>query len=417
MDDNQLSIISPGGKARPFWFRILTGIGLVYALAACTGRPRSQGEPTQTALPYAAQLQQAIERVLKKHPEHPQLGISAAVVAPGYQLWSGVSGNSQPGQALTPEMLFDAGSIQKNFEAALPLELAQENRLSLDDPISQYLPPYPHVDGAITIRQLLNHTSGLFNVFEHPDFPWAVPGVDYARRWSLEEAIGAFVLEPYGPPGSTQHYASTNYLLLTAILEKVTHASMPDEIQRRFFEPLQLEHSTLSMGEAPPACFSLAHPWVDLNRDGSLEDLYGIPQTWKVSLTHPVLYATPSDLARWMYALYHQGSVLPPQSMAEMLTYPQTAQPDPEGGRYGLGVVDYSQILGVQAIGHAGAALGYTGAALYLPEYDLALAWLINTGESPPDLASQMMSSAWASLFAVIQKYQGDSPVMESSAD
>lgn len=392
-------------------------ISLTGVLSACMRDRKSTAEPTLAPLPYAGELQGALDQVLQTQPGYLQLGISAAVIAAGCQPWSGVSGNSQPGQALTTEMLFDAGSIQKNFEAALTLELAHENRISLDDPISKYLPPYPHVDGAITIRQLLNHTSGLFNVFEHPDFPWAVPGVDYARSWSLEETIEAFVLEPYGPSGSTQHYASTNYLLLTAILEQVTESSIPDEFQRRFFEPLQLEHSTLSMGELPPARFSLAHPWVDLDQDGKLDDLYGIPQTWKVSLTHPVLYATPSDLARWMYALYHQGSVLPPQSLAEMLTYPQTAQPDPEGGRYGLGVVDYSQILGVQAIGHAGSALGYAGAALYLPEYDLVLAWLINTGESPPELASQMMSRAWASLFAVIQKYQGDSPVMESSAD
>ena len=107
-----------------------------------------------------------------------------------------------------------------------------------------------------------------------------------------------------------------------------------------------------------------------------------------------------------MHLLYHEGAVLEAESLEAMLTYPQTAQRDPEGGRYGLGVVDYAEILGVQAIGHAGSALGYAGAAVYLPDYDVTIAWLINTGESPPALASQMMGSSWKALFEVIRENQ-----------
>lgn len=80
-------------------------------------------------------------------------------------------------------MLFEVGSVQKNFEAALVLKLVEDDVLSFDDPISMYLPTYPNVNGEITIRQLLNHTSGVFNVFEHPDFPWVGSDVDYSIEW------------------------------------------------------------------------------------------------------------------------------------------------------------------------------------------------------------------------------------------
>jgi D-alanyl-D-alanine carboxypeptidase len=299
-------------------------------------------------------------------------------------------------------MVFQMGSIAKTFEAALALQLAEEGLLELDVPIATWLPPLNHVDRAITVRQLLNHTSGVFNVFEHPDFPWVGPGVDYARQWKLAEVFGRFVSEPYGPPGYAQHYSSTNYLLLTAILEQVLNDPVPPEIARRFFEPLGFDRAFMSMGALPPEPFAVAHPWVDVDLDGELEDLNGVPQTWIASLAHPVLYARPSEIARWMDALFQEGVVLSERSLGEMLSIPDMALPDPEGGRYGLGIVDFSDVLGVNVIGHGGSALGYSAAALYLPDEGISLAWAINTGESPRELADSMMMKTWEALSGVM---------------
>ncbi len=224
------------------------------------------------------------------------------------------------------------GSIAKTFEAALAMKLAEEGLLDLDEPISTWLPELEHVDPQITVRQLLNHTSGLFNVFEHPDFPWVGPGVDYKRQWRLEEVFANFVGEPYGLPGYAQHYSSTNYLLLTQILEQVLEAPVSLEVERHFFAPLGLEHVYMSMGPLPPPDFTIAHPWADLNLDGELEDLSGVPQTWIASLTHPVLYAAPADIVRWMDSLFQERLVLSAASLQEMLTFPETRLLDPEGG-------------------------------------------------------------------------------------
>ena len=292
-------------------------------------------------LPYAKELQIALDQALKDGQGEYDVGISAAVIVPGYKPWVGVSGSSHPGVPVTDDMLFNVGSIAKSFEAALALKLAEEGVLDLDEPISTWLPEHGKVDGRITVRQLLNHSSGVFNIFEHPDFPWVGPNVDYGRQWQLHEVLELFVLEPYGPPGYAQHYSSTNYLLLTAILEQAAGASVPDEVERLFLEPLELDNTFMSMGELPPSYFTVVHPWVDIDLDKNLDDLSGEPQTWITTMTHPVLYATPEDMAKWMQALYHEQRVLSEQSLGEMLTIPETTLSDPEGGRYGLGVVEY----------------------------------------------------------------------------
>jgi D-alanyl-D-alanine carboxypeptidase len=383
----------------------------VICLFGCTSRDSTidSGEENLPELSFASDLQTAIDGVLSAYPEC-RLGISAAVKMPEHQTWSGVSGYSHQDVPISQDMLFIVGSIQKNFEAALVLKLAEDDLLSLDDPISNYLPPYPNVDGNITIRQLLNHTSGVFNVFEHPDFPWVGTDVDYSKEWEEEEVFNTFVLEPYGPPGYAQHYSSTNYLLITLVIEEVTGSTVPEEIECHFLEPMGLENTYVSMGELPPARYPRAHPWADIDLDGNLDDLHDIPRTWSASLSHPVMFSTPRDLVDWLNALYHDRNVLDPNSLEKMLTYPEVTLHDPEGGKYALGVVDYTHVNRTQAFGHMGSALGYTGAALYLPDYNLSIAWLINTGESPPWLAGYMMFDTWSAISKVIRTHAKASP-------
>ncbi len=102
------------------------------------------------------------------------------------------------------------------------------------------------------------------------------------------------------------------------------------EVERTFLGPLNLEYTFMSEGEPLPARFTAAHPWVDVDQDGDLDDLAGKPFTWKVTLSHPVIFTTPRDLVIWVKALYHDRSVLAPASLKEMMTYPTTNFDDPE---------------------------------------------------------------------------------------
>jgi len=381
----------------------MTGVVLFVANCSRSPDPSREGK-TLEEIPFATELQSALDQALQAGQGNHDLGISAAVHLPGYAIWTGVSGNSQPGDPVTPDMLFDAGSIAKTFEAALALSMAEEGLLRLDDPISTWLPAYPNVDGEVTLRQLLNHTSGIFNVFEHPDFPWVGPDVDYAKQWDTRDVFDVFVREPYGPPGAVQHYSSTNYLLVTVIIEKAAGASVPEEVERRFLTPLNLSRTVFSDGAPLPPRFPMAHPWVDVDLDGDLEDLSGIPIAWKVSLTHPVLFTTAEDLVKWTKSLHHDHAVLSEESLREMTTFPAVAVPDPEGRRYGLGIVDFTdEDVGMRVFGHGGSALGFCAFALYLPDYGATVAWVANTGESPQALAADIMGHTWKAISDVLR--------------
>jgi D-alanyl-D-alanine carboxypeptidase len=370
---------------------------LISTAISCTAGKVQEGEELPP-VPFAWELQAALDEALEANPSERALGISAAVILPGYQPWSGTSGYSHDDALLDPGMMFDMGSIAKNIEATLALQMAEEGRLDLDSPIENWIPPQRNLSKGITVRQLLNHTSGIFNVHEHPEFPWVDAGIDPQRAWRLDEVFDNFVGEPYAAPGEGQHYSSTNYLLLTAILDRVNRGDLPRELDRAFFIPLGLEHTFLSVGDPPLEGIPVAHPWVDVDGDGDLDDLANRPNRWQVTLTHPVLYSTPSDMAQWLKALYIDKNVLCAESLDEMLAIPEVREYDPEGGLFGLGVVDYSGILGMPVFGHGGSAPGYSAAALVLPEHGAVLAWAFNTGEGPTDLAASLMWDTWSSL-------------------
>ena len=133
----------------------------------------------------ADNLQQALDQVRR---DYNIVGISAAVVVRGQLAWKGVSGNSFPGDPITSDMYRDIGSAVKNLVAALALKLSEEGLLSLEDPVSQWLPGYRNVDGRVTIRQLLDHNSGIGNFTANQSF-WDAVFRDPTRRWLPEEVL------------------------------------------------------------------------------------------------------------------------------------------------------------------------------------------------------------------------------------
>ena len=109
--------------------------------------------------PIEEKLQNVLDERIRNYGTR---GVSAAVIIPYQKVWKGVSGISHNNVSMNPDMLFAIGSITKNFVATLTLKLAEEGVLSLDDPLSKWLPDYPHIDNTIIIRQLLDHTSGIY---------------------------------------------------------------------------------------------------------------------------------------------------------------------------------------------------------------------------------------------------------------
>jgi D-alanyl-D-alanine carboxypeptidase len=335
-------------------------------------------------LPFGGELQAILDNVLDADDV---MGFSLAVMVPGYEPWVGVAGDSEPGVPVTAEMAFGAGSISKNVVAALVLRLAEEGRLSLDDQLHEWLPEYPNVDSAATIRQLLNHTSGMFSLEDHPDF-WTTVFGDGTRVWTDDELLSTFQADPLSTRGTEWHYSNTGYLLLGQIIEEATGSSVSAELRDRFFEPLGLTSMFYLSEETAPG--DVAEGWFDIglyapqiDADPDLERFSQVP--WTATLPEAGgLFGSAEDLTTWVRALFHDQRVLAPESLDQMLDWVPMEIPAERAhilADYGLGAARFNPGLfdGTSVVGHSGGALFYSAAALYLPDYGVAIGAAQNT--------------------------------------
>jgi D-alanyl-D-alanine carboxypeptidase len=313
-------------------------------------------------------------------------GVSAAVFLPDQGLWQGVSGVSFGNQTITPEMKFDIASNTKSFVSTTILLLAEERLLSLDDTLSRYLPPLPNITSSVTIRQLLNMTSGISNL--NADAVEAAVFADPNKVWTPEESIAAFVGPPVGKPGGPWMYCNTNYILLGMVIKQITGSTISSQVRQRILTPLSLD-STYFGGEE---MFSgpTAHPWYN----GT--DIFPIPRTanYTVALAAGGMVSTAADMARGVKALF-EGALIAPSSLDQMRTCVPIPPGITFGGLDGLEMRGYG--LGVfQAIadprgmkipiwGHGGHGWGYRSFMAYHPSLKAGCAAFINQSAGDPE--------------------------------
>jgi D-alanyl-D-alanine carboxypeptidase len=354
--------------------RTLLAIVLVSCSLSCSESVTEVGlEPT-----LAQRLQQTLDSGLTASGGK---GISAAVVMPDGEVWTGVSGISEPGVPITPHMLFDMGSAGKNLFAALVLDLVEDGLVSLDDSLQEYLPPLPHTDGTITLRQCLNHTSGLYMEVEHPDSPFRQPydSIDFEKWWTIDEIFTTLMEDPYFRPGESWHYTQAGYQLGTLIVKQVTGSTVPEQIQSRLLDPLNIHGMLLDLSEPIPSRYDIAHNWVDTDGDGTAEDVAARSRNWINSLSRILFYTTAEDFARWLHGLM-EGAVLGQASLDEMLTFVFPTPGEPMLAGYGLGILEPAPgLLHEERMwGHSGSIPGYRAIAMYLPKYRVTVSMLMN---------------------------------------
>jgi D-alanyl-D-alanine carboxypeptidase len=353
----------------------LPALVLAVALLACAPAADTSAPPPEVEAALARSLQAALDSTLAATGT---TGVSAAVIMPDGALWTGVSGLSHPGAPITPDMLFDMGSTGKNIMAALVLDLAEDGLLSLEDSIGKYLPPFPNVNEEITIRQLLNHTSGLYMWVEHPECPINTPfyEIDFDRWWTVEEMFSELGGEPYFAPGEGWHYTQAGFQLARLIVDRVTGSSAPVEIQKRLLDPLDIHGMLLDMKEPVHPRYQIAHNWYDGDGDGTPEDISDRSRNWINSLSGIYYYTTMESLARWLRGLY-DGKVLSKASLEEMLDF---YGPLPEQGLAGYGLGTEHFVMGpVEMWGHKGSIFGYRTGAYHLPLLNITVALSINS--------------------------------------
>lgn len=376
---------------------------LMGALSGLSGYAESE-------LPYADNLQAVLDSTCQLTGVR---GVSVAIIIPGYKPWAGVSGESYPGQPVNPDMLFDMASASKTITAALILDLCEDGLISLDDPISMYLPDYPNVNGSITIRQLLNHTCGLYDMVSHPNGPFNKPyhEIKFEKCWTMQEIFTELGGEPYFTPGEGFHYTQAGYQLASLIVQSVTHSSLADQIQKRLLDPLGIDGMMLDFTRPVPQGYEVAHPWVDVDSDGVPEDVDSWSRNWIASLSRILIYTRAMDFAVWAHELFN-GNILEQSSLEDMLTFvhPKPEEMDkPLFSDYGLGVglVNPQLVKGCRTWGHFGSIYGYRSFLGHLADYNVTLVILYN---SDTDNAFPILDGL---LEIVLENTEGDVDLSE----
>lgn len=280
-----------------------------------------------------------------------------AEVRDEHGVWRGTSGIAELGttRAVPVHGRFRVGSITKTFVATVALQLVGEGRLRLDDTVEAWLPGVIPDGHRITVRHLLNHTSGLYDYVRTLPMP---PGPEFLdnrwRTWTAAELIQRAVANPptFEPPGSAYAYSNTTYLLLGQIVEEVTGRSYGEEIERRVIRPLRLLGTALP-GTSPRIRGPHPHGYVPTLQDGEMHLVDYTEMNPSVMGAGGEMISTTSDLNRFFVALLG-GRLLPGHLLDEMRTQ------GVEGGRmYGLGLAWRDTSCGLRVYGHDGDALAY----------------------------------------------------------
>jgi D-alanyl-D-alanine carboxypeptidase len=249
-------------------------------------------------------------------------GISACVFYPGVGTWKGVSGISYPGSLMNSELEFGIASNTKLFTGVMVLQCAENGFLTLDDSLHEHLPPFNNIDSNITIRQLLNHTSGLYDVTSVPGYPDSIFN-DPNRIFTPSELI-SWAGPPVFAAGTGWDYCNTNYILAGMIAESVTGLSYGQLLRDSILSPLQLDSTFLDVHDS--LLYPVAHPWQ------AGVDNYSVPRTALNSAAWAAgaMYSTAGEMVQWYQALMN-GQVLSPASFQELTSFVGT-------GNYGIGI-------------------------------------------------------------------------------
>jgi D-alanyl-D-alanine carboxypeptidase len=358
--------VSPGASAAP---------------STSSPPPPSAGS---SAVPSVA-LQAAVARFVRRSGTP---GISVTVRWSDGRTWTGTAGfaDLRHRTPVRPDTAFAIASMSKTFTAAVILQLVEEGRIGLEDSVDRYLPGQ-HLDRRITVRMLLDHTSGLYDVFLAPGIDAALQSAP-ARRWTVARALG-YKLKRYFAPGRGWHYSNTNYLVLGLLAERVTGHSLASEIHRRFLAPLRLARTWTQVREPPLA--PVAHGYVvsgsrkTVHQRDLSDGTAAAPFTSVVTAIDGAgsVASTSADLAAWAADLYG-GRVLSTATLGTMVADQQRTVAYIPGVLYGLGVQLYA-VGPWTTLGHSGRLLGFRGQMRYVPATGTSIAALTN--QSRTDVA------------------------------
>ena len=266
------------------------------------------------------------------------------------------------------------GSETKTFTVTGVLQLVDEGKIGLDDPIAEYVPGVPAGD-RITLRQLARMQSGLFPYSADEDFYRALVTDPY-RPWTPQELLAYSFRHPLDfPPGEGLEYSNTNTILLGLVVEQVSGLPLHEYIEQRIAEPLGLEHTLFPTDASFPQPHAPGYTTQTPDGSETVATDWNPSSGWAAG----AMISTLDDLRTWARAVA-TGALLSPATQAQRLQT-VTGPPFPPDVGYGLGL-----LVAQGWIGHNGSLPGYQSLTLYLPQQQTTLVVLLNSDEPGPDV-------------------------------
>ena len=278
------------------------------------------------------------------------------------------------------DAMFEIGSAAKQFTAAAILQLRDEGKLSLDDEITKWLPGFNTRGNRVTVRRLLDHTSGMVGFTEMPEIKEVVWNPGFPR----DSAFALINRHPFQfPTGTMQMYNNSAFWLAGLIIEKASGMTYADYVEQRIFARLGMTRSMYcNSSENVPR---RAHGYI-LYNNGVINRAPTNHHTW-LPFAAGSICSTAGDLVTWVKAL-HGGKVLSPGSYQEMITPAKLNDGTPL--RYGLGIAVQKDVRGLPYIGHGGSVGGFEADTRWYPDAQLAVVVLMNNGGNAGDVAGTL---------------------------
>lgn len=320
-----------------------------------------------------------IQKIMDNATEEDLAGVVVYIKSPKYGTWIGTSGFSdlENKTPLTKNNIFSLASIGKTYAATAALKLVEDGKLNLDDKIEKHL-PNEIIDGfpnakEVTIRHLLGHTSGFHNYNRHPElnklYLTGKLKLDTLTHMNALRRYG-YGQQPHTKPVGTYQYSSTNYLLLTMIMDNI----LPEghEVYLRSLLK-QHDYNNTYYKETPPN--NLVQHYGDINKDGTLDNLTDETiETTNWYSGDDGIYAPVEEATRFLEDLV-KGKILNETTLKEMMTWNDKKKPG-----YGLGLMADKGFPYKFLMGHSGRGIGITTDLYYLPKQDMTIAIFCNTG-------------------------------------
>lgn len=326
----------------------------------------------------------------------------ALLIRDGAGEWSGAAGKAdlEKGIAMQPCHISKVASVTKLFLGVLVMQLVEDEVFSLDDPVHKWLSAktIKNITNAdqVTIQQLLNHSSGIYDLIDDNAFYLAIlnsPG----RKWKPDELL-AYVRGDAAvfPPGTDVEYSNTNFLLAAMVIEAATGQSHALLMRQRILDPLGLSDSYYHWHEALPTG-RVAQGYFDLYNNGTLLEMSNF--NTGSGNGYGGLYSTVYDMSTFIEALLRDKTLLPPNRLEEMLTI--TSEDLNTMEAYGVTIrKDFlERAPNEYGLGHRGRDLAYSADLFYFPNQDITMAYLINYGT---DAKSELREVFFAFRTAIV---------------